>query len=133
MKVKIQIKTPKGQAKGTEKKLRKYLLSKRTKCKTYTNDLDNEILWEIEGTPREIMKIQRNVTSYELLIKQIFDNNLMKKYGLPRLAPGQATELKQMLTDQTTITIIKEATAQELTENNKPWWEQLKEKFKKQS
>ena len=130
MKLKIIIKTPEGQAKGTETKLRKTLLNKRVKCKTYTNPEDNQILWEVEGSVADMLKVQRNVTGYELMIKQMFENKLLKKYGLPRLAEGEEEKLKEMLTDQTTIEIIKEATAQELVEGNKPFWMKIKEKFK---
>ena len=133
MKAKIRIKTPDGQARGTETKLRPMLLNRRLTSTTYTNDLDNEILWEIEGPVRDILKATKNVNTYEVLIKHIFQNKLMKKFGLPKLAEGEADKLKELLENNTTVEIIKEATAQELTETNITWWDKLKSKFKKEN
>ena len=133
MKAKIRIKTPDGQARGTETKLRPMLLNRRLTSTTYTNDLDNEILWEIEGPVRDILKATKNVNTYEVLIKHIFQNKLMKKFGLPKLAEGEADKLKELLENNTTVEIIKEATAQELIEANVTWWDKLKSKFKKEN
>jgi len=133
MELKIRIRTPKGQAKGTEKKLRPILIGNKGLHEVWTNEEDNEIYWVIQTDIRHAMKINRNISTYDLIIKGVFKNKLMKKVTNKQLSPEDKTQLEDMLTNQTKVDIIKEATAQEMTENNKTFWEKIKEKFKKQT
>ena len=135
MKVKIEIKTPKGSAKSTEFKISPFIIGELTKKKvkmdSYVNDDDDTIYWEIEGEARYLLKISRNVALYELMINKVLDNKLMKTTMRKNLNQEQEKELKDMLQNQTKVKVIKEATAEELVEVNKTFWQSMKEKFKK--
>jgi len=132
MKTKIKISTPSGQAKGTEKKIKKFIIGfRKVKVNTYVNDEDNELYWEIEGSVRNIMKINKNVFYFTQMIQGVLDNKLMKKTLRKKLKPEQEEQLKNMLLNQTSCEIIKEATAEELNEYGKSFWTRMKDKFKK--
>ena len=129
MKARIIIKTPKGQASGTEEKLRAFILPGKVNHQVMVNDDDDTIIWEAEGTVKQIMRINKNVAMFDVMIKGIMDNKLVKK----ACEPGQYDQLKEMLANNTRIEIIKEASAEEWVESNKTWWDKIKEGFKKKS
>lgn len=129
MKLKIHIRTPKGQATGTEKKLRPFILGKKKAHQLWVNKDDNQIVWEIEGTVRECLKINKNVARFDFITRKVFDSKMLKKTLRKKLEPGQEEELKDMLLNQTSVEVVKEATAQEMVEANKTWWEKVKETF----
>ena len=133
MKVKIRIRTPKGYAKSTELQLRPLIIgkTKRLTNDTYANKKDNEIYWEVEGNPRDIFRITRNVNRYSMIIDGAFNNKMFKKVYLKKLSDEGKKELKDMLSNQTQVDVIKEATAQELDEMDRSMWSKMKEKFKK--
>ena len=133
MELKIKVTTPKGQAKATEKKLRPFLLGGRKINAVWTNEDDNEIYWEIHTDIRNAMKIQRNVSMYDSTIKSIFEHKLVKKMSEKKLSLEDNAQLKDMLANQTSIEIIKASTAEELIEDNKTFWQKIKEKFKRQN
>ena len=131
MKTKIKITTPKGQAKGTEKKIRKFIIGfKKVKIDTYVNEDDNELYWEIEGKVKDIMKINRNVFYFTEMVKGVLDSKMVKKTLRKKLKKEDEEQLKDMLLNQTSCEIIKEATAEELVEENKTFWQRMKERFK---
>lgn len=130
MELKIIIRTPKGQATKTQGKLKRFILGKEKAHNILVSPEDNEIVWQVNVGIRKAMKIQKNVVRYESLVKGIFNNKLMKKKVMPKLEPGQLEELQEMLTNQTSIQIIKTATAQELLDNE-TYWEKIKRTFKK--
>ena len=132
MKIKLIIHTPEGQAKGTEQKIRPWLLNRSVKCEVYTNKEDNQILWEIEGAPRHILQIQKNVAAFDMLMHKIFTNKMVKKTAEKTLAEGEKEKLEEMLLKQTSIELVKEATAEEIIDDGKSFWTKLKEKFKKE-
>lgn len=105
MKTKIKITTPKGQAKKTEKKLRIFLLGFKKPDKTTTNEEDDEIIWEVEGTPRKILRVQKNVYRFDNIMKMMLNNKMVKK-ARRKLNPGDEKELKNMLLNQTTVEIL---------------------------
>jgi len=134
MELKILVRTPKGQAKGTQKKLQPFLLGIRKIKETYVNDEDSEMVWLVETTPRDMIKISRNVALYANLIQMIFQNKTMQKFigsKISNISKEQQAELKDMLENQTTVEIVKNATAQEMVEANKTWWQKVKETFKR--
>lgn len=132
MELKIKITTPKGQAKATEKRLRFFILNKKDIHRVWTNEEDNEIYWEVHCDVRRAMKIQRNVAAYEHMIETVMHHKQFKKHGEKRLSKEDQAELKDMLENQTTIEIIKTATAEELVDekNRKTFWQRIKETFK---
>ena len=137
MKIKLRIRTPKGQASKTEARIKPFILGrswikgKDKKYVTYTSPEDNEIIWDIEAPIKECMRIQRNVTVFDSLIAGVLDNPLLKRAIRKKLEPGQEEELKDMLINQTSCEVIKEATLQETVEYNKTFWEKIKETFSK--
>jgi len=131
MKVKIRIQTPKGHASKTEKRLRPFLLGKKKAHAIYVNDDDTELYWEIEGTPRELLKIQTNVARFDTLVKMMMNTKSVRKAIRAKLSTDDQEQLRKMLYDQTSVEVLKEATAQEMTESGQSFWDRVKSKFKK--
>lgn len=132
METKIQIKTPKGKAKTMEKYLRPVILGanvfkrfRKQHHDIYVNDDDDTIVWDIEAPIRRILKIQKNVSYFDVLVKTAMTHKKVKKH----LNPDQHDELEDLLKNHTKIEIIKNATAEELVELNKTWWQRVKETF----
>ena len=132
MKTKIIIKTPQGNALGTQKKIKPLIIGfKKVKIDTYVNKEDDEMVWDVEGSVRDIININRNVARFDSLIKNIFNNRMVKKKTAKHLTEEDQEKLKDMLLNQTSCEVIKEATAQELVEADKTWWQRMKETFTK--
>ena len=128
---KILIRTPKGQATGMEKKLRPYLLGKNNPNSIHVNAEDNELVWEVEGSVKNIMKINRNVSLFDSVLKGAFNSRAVQKQVKKRLSIEDQEELNEMLFKHTEVEVIKQATAEEIVESNKTWWQNIKEKWKK--
>ena len=112
MQVKIMVKTPKGQAQATEKKIRNFLLGinrKNIALETYADDEDSTIFWNVTADVRTILKIQRNVWTYDKIITSIFNHKLMNKVIVNKIPKEQQEELRDMLLNHTSIEIIKDA------------------------
>jgi len=131
MKIKIKLTTPKGEAPITEKRLRKWILGKTKATNTYVNKEGSELFWEIETSVKRVFEINKNVLRYESLIKSMFENKLMKKTLRKKLSEDDQKELEDMLLNQTSVEVIKEATAQEIVESNVTLWERIKKRFRK--
>jgi len=108
MQIKIRIKTPKGQAQATEKKLRPFILGLRKPHRVQTNKADNCILWTIEDNPRRVMKITRNVAMYDTMISQLMTNKNVKKAINKNLDEKGKAELNSMLFKQTKVELVRE-------------------------
>jgi|26BtaG_2_1085354.scaffolds.fasta_scaffold15743_3 hypothetical protein len=131
MEVKIIIRTPKGQAKGMEWKLRKVLLGKIKPKEMYVSKDDNELVWVVDAPSRRVTKIIRNVSFFDVTIRNIFENKALKKTLWKKLSAKDLKELEGMLKQQTEVEVIKNATAEEIVDEGKTWWQRLKEKFQK--
>jgi hypothetical protein len=132
MKVKIRIKTPKGQAKGTESKIKPLIIGlKKVKIDSYVNDDDNELIWDIEGSYRDILKIQRNAAMFSTFITRLLKTKILKKTLRKELSPEGEKELVDMLVNHTSCEVIKAATEKEFVDGNKTWWDKVKETFHK--
>ena len=110
MKIKIKISTPKGQAKGTEGKIKPFIINplrRKIKVISSSNEEDNEIIWDIEAPPKDIFRIVKNVSRFEVILKSVFSNSLVKKVIKSKLDDNQQAELKDMLENHTKIEIIK--------------------------
>lgn len=132
MKIKVLITTPKGQAEKTEKKLRPFLIGDKKKItnEVFVNKEDTQIIWEIECDIRRALKIQKNVTMFEVMARSLFENKMVKK-ATEKLKKEDQEELEKMLFDMTKVEIINQASANEIVEHNKTYWQKVKEKFKK--
>ena len=132
MKVNILIRTPEGCASKTSSKIKLFLFGKKHAIKNvYINDKDSEMVWEIEGSIKTIMKIQKNVAKFDVFVSMLFKSKFVKKAIKKYMDDKQEEELNDMLKNQTEVIIIKDVTADELTEYNTTWWENIKHKFNK--
>jgi len=132
MKVKVLISTPKGQASGTEKKLRPWLIGSKKKLTNIirVSPEDDQIVWEIDSNIRTIMKIQRNVNRFDGIIQMMFENKMVKG-AMGKMKQEDQDQLKDMLNNHTKCEVIGKATAEEIIEDNKTWWQRVQEKWKK--
>ena len=132
MKTKIRIRTPKGQAKKANKKIRRVIVGfNKVKIDSYVNKEDSEMIWDIEGKPRAVMKIIRNAGLFHLFAGKIIDNKLVRRGAKAKgYTDDQIKEVKDMIENGTTIKVIKAATTQEL-EDGITWWDRIKGKYDK--
>jgi|TARA_Y100000310_G_C20499908_1_gene723441 hypothetical protein len=131
MKLKILIKTPKGHAKKTEKRIKPFLIGlRKVKLKSFSNAEDNSIIWEIEGSVRDCMKISNNAGRFEFFVKSLLENKMLKKTIRSKLKPEEEKELKDMLLKNTEVEVIKESTAQVIIDD-RTWWERLKDNYRR--
>jgi len=131
METKILIKTPKGSAKTTEKKLRPILLAFHLNKlhDVYTSPDDDEIVWVVNSGPRATAKIIRNVAMYDRIIHNLFTNKLMRKNLPKHLSQDDQEQLKDMLSNQTSVEVLKRATADEIVEDNTTLWQKIQRRF----
>lgn len=128
MKIRIEIKTPPGQATGTEKKLRLFLLGRMDKPQeTYVSPADDCFYWEVDVSIKRALDIQKNVGRFQNLTNWVLEQKMLKK------AADKESDIKELqeMFKQTQVRIIKQATADEIVEANKTFWQRMKEKFKK--
>lgn len=104
----IQIKTPKGYATKIEGKIRFFLLgNKAQKLQVQKNKDDSVINWLIEGDPRKLNKIIRNVALYDTIMSRLLEHKITKKAIKKQLDLEGQAELQEMLMNQTSVEIIK--------------------------
>lgn len=130
MKIRLLVRTPKGQAKKAEGTLKTVLGVKRN-YNTYTNDEDNEIAFIIEDDSRRCFKIIDNAYKFHLLAREIGSRVVKNKIVgyATKLTQEQKEEFLDMLNRQTEVEYIKEATAEELARDNKSVFAKIKEKL----
>ena len=134
MRTLIKVKTPKGNATSTNKKLRTFIVGiGRTKIirSIYISHDDDEFIWEIECSVKRYIKISKNILMYDNLVTTVFNNPLLKKTVKRVITKEQQEELNDMLQNQTTIEIVKHPTTEELHAQYDTWWEKVKTTFKK--
>lgn len=105
MKLMIRIKTPKGYAASTEKKLRPFIIGlRRVDHEILTSKDDDQILWIIDAGTKDYMRIVRNVAMYDKLVHNILNRKKIRK--LAKLTREQEKELDDMLFNQTAVEMI---------------------------
>ena len=131
MRVRILIKTPKGNAADVEGKVRMAVMpfKKPGQFKSWTNPEQDTIFWEVEDDYKRISRLMRNVNRFDYLMRNIMSNKFVRKELEKNLKPEDKEHLQSMLTEQTSVEIIKEADAEELISANTPIWEKIREKF----
>jgi hypothetical protein len=130
MEVKILIRTPKDQARKTEKRLRLFLLKNKRPDRTVINYLDNEICWIITDSPRKIRKLTNAVTKFDFLMRQALNNRAMRFLIKKKLKKEQKEELMDMLLNQTQVEVINKATEEELAKDEDSVFHKIKNLFK---
>jgi len=119
MELMIRIKTPKGYAASTEKKLRPFIIGlRRVDHEILTNKDDTQILWIINSGSKDYCRIVRNVALYDKMLHKVLDSKKVRKVA--KLDKKQEKELDEMLFNQTEVEMIPKLDR-----------EKLKKKFKK--
>lgn len=130
MKFRMVITTPPGQAEGTEKRLRTFLLGmKRASATGYRDD---SFYWEIETDYKGYVGLQRKALMFGELAGGVVSNKMFKG-AATRLGATkqQLREVEDLLRNGTKVEIIKNATAEEIVEGTTTWWEKFKENFRR--
>lgn len=132
MELKIKIKTAKGYAASTEKKLRPFILKSKSPSSIYISDDDDTIFWHIEGDIRDMLRIENNVNRFDMVFKAALQQVSRRKVVTKRLSKDGLKELMDLSHD-TTVEIVKRASAQEIIDSvsRETYWEWIKRKFKK--
>ena len=109
MRLMIRIKTPKGYATSTERKLRPFILGLRRKDnhEILTSKDDDQILWIIQSGSRDYMRICKNVAMYDKIVGNVLGRKTIRRVA--RLSKEQEMELDDMLFNQTSVDIISRA------------------------
>lgn len=131
MLIAIKVKTPKGAADGTNKKLRWFILGKTSKHikKVHISPDDDEFTWIIECDYKRYIKISKNVLYYDTMVSQIFDNKVLKKTINRAISEEQQKELLNMLHNQTTIDIKVNPSEEEVEKYYGSLWQRIKSKL----
>lgn len=106
--IKIRIRTPKGQAAATDKKIRGWLLPWRVVPKVKTNKADSEIIWVVDVDSRKAERIYKNVGRFDGMISTILNSKLFRKQAKKQVGEEGIKELDDMLLKHTSCEIIRE-------------------------
>ena len=107
MRLRIEIRTPKGYATSTSKQIQPFIIGSRkvVKHQIYANQDDNKIIWIVDAEVREALIIQRNVNLFDKATTTILKSKVVQ--GLAKLSKEDKKQLDDMLQKQTRIRIIK--------------------------
>lgn len=133
MKIKLHIKTPPGHAASVESQLRLFLLGKlKMPANTYISPDKEEFYWEIDCGVKKYFSIQRNARLFQMLAQGTLDK-IESKNWIKKMAgvTGTTIEGARQLLKETTVEVIKQATADEIVEANTTLWEKIKKTFHK--
>ena len=125
----VEIKTPKGEALKTSKRINGFMIPTRVKMKSWVNDDDDTIYWEVTGSVRDCLKVNRNVAYYDNIMRGALRTSMVKGQ-MRKMSPEDNEALEDMLLNQTRLTIIKQEQQNELDEFNFTWWDRVKQKFR---
>ncbi len=135
MELKIEVKTPPGMAHTTLPYLKDYIIGivrfglKRVEAYTNEDTTDDRIYIDIDATIRRCLKVQANVVRYHTIMEAVITNKQVLRKA--KLSKEDEAKLKDMLSNQTTVEIMKKVSQEEIDEFNKTRWQKIKEKFKK--
>lgn len=106
MRLKIEIKTPAGQATVTARRIQPFILGKaKTQNKVYSNKADDCIIWIVDGDSRDMFRIQRNVILFDKTVSSIMSNRTV--LALAKISPQDRMQLRDMLENHTTVRLVK--------------------------
>lgn len=133
MRLRIEVQTPPGQATGSERKLRAVFLGVlKRPANTWTSPDDSTFYWEIDATPKEYIRVTKNVGRFQGAMSYLFDKKLFRKTIEGLANKKEDVEIvRGMLIDGTRLHIIKEATAEELQADGRTFWQKMKDTFKR--
>jgi hypothetical protein len=129
MEAKILIRTPKGNARGAEQKLR-LIIGIKKDVEVFFNDDDDELLWIVKGDSRRVDKAMQNVYRFNAIMLNFMNNSIVKKTVRKLLKEKEADELYDMLLNQTEIEIIKYDKEQELLKDSRSVFQKIKDRIR---
>lgn len=123
------VRTPAGQAREAEGRLRKFLLGITAKP-TVTGFQDDSFFWEMDVSVKAYFTLQKKAIMFSNLAGGVVGNKVFKG-AAERLGAtkAQLLEVEDMLRNGTSIEIVKTAKAEEVVEGGMTYWESLKAKF----
>lgn len=132
MKIRLIIRTPPGNAKTAEEKIKKVILpwKKIKSFQSHTSPEDDTIIWEIEDDYKTINRILKNTSKFDKMMQLLLQNKMFKKHLQKNYEEEDINKLEEMLLQHTSIEIIKAADVNEFLEGNKPLWQKIRDKFK---
>ena len=128
MRVLVEIRTPAGEASQTSRKLNNMIIPSRVKFKSWVSDADDIIYWEVEGSIRDVLKVNRNVAYFDNIMRGALRTSLVKGQ-MKKMSEADNIALEDMLLNQTKLTIIKQDQQNELDEYKETWWDRVKQRF----
>lgn len=129
MRARLHIKTPPGQARGTEKKLRGFLLGFHTPVDTGV--LDDEFYWELELNANQWVALNKRVFLFQNFATQVTNMKLVQKAALRMGAQaGDMDTVRTMFRNGTSVTLVKAEEADEDIDG-RTRWERFKDRFKR--
>ena len=106
MKLKIEIKTIKGCAIDTAKKLKPFIVGQRkVQNQIWANKADDKIYWVVDAQPKDIWQITRNLAMYDRLVCGLLSSKMV--LGAAKLPQEDLEKLQDMLKNDTRIRIVK--------------------------
>ena len=121
MEIKLKIKTPPGQAQASMNKLRPFLLGLTKTKEAYVNKDDSQIVWVIDTDIKRALSIQANASRFDFVMKNMLGNKHIQKMCNKEDLP----KLKDMLTNQTKVEVIKKASLEDMDYSNKTFWQKI--------
>lgn len=107
MKITVRIRTPKGLATSTDKKIRPVIVGfKRVAIEAEVSPEDDTVIWHIDGSVKDCLKIQRNVVRFDFFVRGALDSKMVKKAMKKHMRPDQEAELRDMLDNHTTVECV---------------------------
>jgi len=109
VRIKIKIRTPKGEAKPTALQLKVFIIKGKVKYRTYVNKDNSIIFWICEGDPKQMIRIQNNVVKFDALVRMMFRTKAVKWAIKKWLKPEDKVKLKKMFDDHTSVEVVSGA------------------------
>lgn len=132
MEIKISIQTPKGEAKKSQERLKPFLLGRRIHAKeSYVNEENSTVYWVVEAGVRDIVRIRKNIDKFDAVMRKVLDQKKIKQTIQEKLTSEDQENLREMLKQHTKVEVITKATAEELVEADKSFWQRMKDRFKR--
>lgn len=134
MRIRLHVKTPPGHARSVEKQLRLFLLGKLKKpADTYMAPKGESFYWEIDCDAKTYFRIQRNARLFQMLAQGTLDE-IDKKTWVKKMAGITGTTITgaRGLLKETSVEILKQASAEEIVQANTTFWERIKKTFHKE-
>lgn len=132
--IRLRVKTPPGHAASVERQLRVFILGKlKQPGTTYLSPEQDEFYWELDAPVKTYFRITRNAHLFQQLAGGVLDS-MNKRAWLKKLSGITGTTVKgaKELIDETSVEIIKTATAEEIVEGNLTRWQKIKNSFHKE-